>query len=112
MAQYVFPAPPSNIVGTGHGVYATTKADKKFQKVYKKALPFLGVSCKINQEWRTLPEMYQGLALSNFPLVALAKKVSFLLGNWGFLGQVPSDVLAMAYKNFVMEVGLYGCPLD
>ncbi len=26
VAQYVFPAPPSNIVGTGHGMYATVKA--------------------------------------------------------------------------------------
>ncbi len=26
VAQYVFPAPPSNIVGTGHSVYATVKA--------------------------------------------------------------------------------------
>jgi hypothetical protein len=52
-----------------------SKLDKKIQKVYKKALPFLGVNCMIKQEWRTLPEMYQGLTLPNFPLVALAMKV-------------------------------------
>jgi hypothetical protein len=60
---------------------------RKIQKVYKKALPFLGVNCKIKQEWRTLPEMYQGLVLPNFPLVALAKKVSFLLGKGGLLAR-------------------------
>ena len=57
------------------------KLDKKFQKVYEKALPFLGVNRKIKCEWRTLPEMYQGLGLPNFPLIALSSKISFLLGN-------------------------------
>ncbi len=45
-------------------------------------------------------------------LVALSEKVSFLLGNWGFLGQAHSDDLAMAYKKFLVKVGLYGSPLD
>jgi hypothetical protein len=44
--------------------------------------------------------------------MALAEKVSFLLGNWGFHGQVPSDALAMAYENLLIEVDLYGSPLD
>jgi hypothetical protein len=56
--------------------------------------------------------MYQGLALLNFPLVALAEKVSFFVGNWGFQGQAQSDALAMAYDFFLVEVGLYGSPLD
>ncbi len=56
--------------------------------------------------------MYQGLALPNFPLIALAEKASFLVGNWGFQGQAQSDALAMAYNNFLVEVGLYGSPLD
>ncbi len=45
------------------------------------------------------------------PLAALADKLSFLLGNWGFHGQAHSNALAMAYENFLMEVGLYGSPL-
>jgi hypothetical protein len=56
--------------------------------------------------------MYQGLSVPNFPLVTLAEMVSFLLGNWGFHSQVPSDALAMAYENLLVEVGLYGIPLD
>jgi hypothetical protein len=87
--------------------------DKCFQKVYEKALPLLRVNCKIKQEWRTLPKKYQGLAMPNVPLVALAEKVSFLLGNWGgFTGQAQSDTLAMTFDNFLLEVGLYGSPLD
>ncbi len=84
----------------------------KIQKVYEKALPFHGVNCKIKREWRSLPEIYQGLALPNFFLVALAEKMAFFLGNWGYLGQAPSDTLAMVYESFVMEVGLYGCLLE
>jgi hypothetical protein len=61
-----------------------TKLDTCFQRVYEKALPFLSVNCKIKKEWRTLLKMYQGLSLPNFPFVALAEKVSFLLGNRGF----------------------------
>jgi hypothetical protein len=55
------------------------KLDKSFQWVYEKTLPFLVVSCKIKKEWRTLPEMYQGIVLPNILLVALLAKVSFLL---------------------------------
>jgi hypothetical protein len=86
--------------------------DKCFQKVYKKALPLLGVNCKIKREWRTLPQKYQGLVMPNVSLAALAEKVSFLLGNWGFAGQAQSNALAMAFDNFLIEVGLYGSPLD
>jgi hypothetical protein len=82
-----------------------------FQKVYACALPFLGVSKKIKKEWCTLPESFQGLSLLFFPLVALLEKLSFLLGNWGFHGLAHSDALAMAFDNFLMEVGLYGSPL-
>jgi hypothetical protein len=89
-----------------------SKLDAKFQKVYAKALPFLGVNCKIKREWRTLPEMYQGLGLPNFPLLALSSKIFFLRGNWGFHGQAHSDCLAMAFDNFLVEVGLYGSPFD
>ncbi len=88
------------------------KLDKSFQRVYKKALPLLGVNCKIKKEWRTLPEMYQGLALPNILLVVLLEKASFLLSNWSFFGQAHSNALTMAYKNFLVDVGLYGSPLD
>jgi hypothetical protein len=86
--------------------------DVKFQKVYAKVLPYLGVSCKIQREWRSLPEMYQGLALLNFPLIALSEKLLFLLDNWGLRGRAQSDALAMAYENFLVEYGLYGSPLN
>jgi hypothetical protein len=44
-------------------------------------------------------------------LLSLSEKISFLLGNWGFLGQAHSDALSMAYENFLIKVGLYGTPL-
>jgi hypothetical protein len=50
--------------------------------------------------------------MPDVPLVALAEKVSFLLGNWGFTGQAHSNALAMAFDNFQIEVRLYGSPLD
>jgi hypothetical protein len=80
--------------------------DGCIQHFYVKALPFLGVNCKIKKKWKTLPEMYQGLALPNLPLVALSDKISFLLGNLGFNGQAHSSALAIAYDNFLVEVGL------
>jgi hypothetical protein len=55
--------------------------------------------------------MFQGLVLPSFPLIALSKKILFLLGNWGFHGPAHSDSLAMAYENFLLEVGLYSNPL-
>jgi hypothetical protein len=89
-----------------------SKLDAKIQKVYVKALPFLGVNCKIKHKWWTLSEMNQGLGLPSFPLIALLSKISFLLGNWGFHGQAHSDCLAMVFDNFLVEVGLYGSPFD
>jgi hypothetical protein len=47
------------------------KLDAMIQRVYAKALPYLGGNCNVKKEWRTLPERYQGLALPNFPLIAL-----------------------------------------
>jgi hypothetical protein len=56
--------------------------------------------------------MYQGLAMPNLPLVAMAEKLCFLLCNWDFQGLAHSNALAMAYDNFLVEVGLYGSPLS
>ena len=88
------------------------KLDAQYQRLYAKALPLLGVNSKIKREWRTLPEQYQGLGMPNVPLQALSEKLSFLVGNWGLAGQAHSDALAMAYENFIVEVGLYGSPLQ
>jgi hypothetical protein len=87
------------------------KLDAQVQRVYAKALPFLGVNSNIKKEWRTLPEQYQGLGMPNILLAALAEKLSFLVSNWGFHGQAHSDSLVIAYDNFLMEVGLYESPL-
>jgi hypothetical protein len=87
------------------------KLDTMIQRLYARALPFLGILCKIKKEWRTLPEMFQGLALPNFLLIALSEQILFLLGNWGFHGLAHSKSLAMAYENFLLEVGLYSDPL-
>ena len=93
-------------------ILSPPKMDTMYQRVFEKALPFLGVNRKIRKEWRTLPEMFYGLALPNFPLIALAEKISFMLGNWGNKGQAHSDAMAMAYENFIIEVGLYDNPLS
>ncbi len=50
--------------------------------------------------------------MPNVPLQALSEKLSFLVGNWGLAGQAHSDALAMAYENFIVEVGLYGFVLS
>jgi hypothetical protein len=107
---------PRRVRALGHGdwsKYASPprKLDTMYQRLFEKALPLLGVNRKITKEWRTLPEMYQGLALPNFPLIALAEKISFILANWGFQGVAHSDAMAMAYENFIIEVGLYDNPL-
>ena len=88
------------------------RLDAMIQRVYAKALPHLGVNRNIKKKWRTLPKRYQGLALPNFPLIALSEKVSFLLENWGFHGLAQIDGLALAYDNFIVEVGLYGTPFQ
>ena len=64
------------------------------------------------RQWQTLPEMYQGLGLPNFLLVALTSKISHILGNWRFHGQAHSDCLDMAFDNFLVEVALYSSPFD
>ncbi len=37
-----------------------------------------------------------------------------VISSWylGFYGQAHSDALAMAYENFLMEIGLYGSQLE
>jgi hypothetical protein len=85
--------------------------DAKIQGVYAQALLYLGVNRNIKWEWRTLPETYHGLGMPNMPLLSLSEKISLLLGNWGFLGQAHSNTVSMAYKKFLIEVGLYGTPL-
>ncbi len=59
------------------------RLDAMIQRVYAKALPHLGVNRNIKKEWRTLPERYLGLALPNFPLIALSAKVSFFARDMG-----------------------------
>jgi hypothetical protein len=88
------------------------KLDAMIQRIYARALPHLGVNRNIKKEWRTIPKRYQGLVLPNFPLIALSETVSFILENWGFLGQGQSDGLALAYDNFLVEVGLYNNPFQ
>jgi hypothetical protein len=56
--------------------------------------------------------MYQGLGLLCFPLVALAKKISFLQENWGSSDITQSDALSLAYDDFLMEVGFYRNPFS
>ena len=96
MVKLLFATSADDILGTSHGVYAPKKLDFQYQRIYARALPFLGVNSKIKREWRTLPEQYQGLGMPNFPLLALSEKLTFLVGNWGLIGQAHSDALAMA----------------
>jgi hypothetical protein len=45
--------------------------------------------------------------MANYALVSLASKFSFLQFNWGFKSP-HSSALMMAYKSFMIDVGLYG----
>jgi hypothetical protein len=44
--------------------------------------------------------MNQGLGLPCFPLVILAKKISFPEENWSSSGIAQSDALSLAYDDF------------
>jgi hypothetical protein len=49
--------------------------------------------------------------MANYALVSLASKLSFLQFDWGF--ESPhSSALMMAFKSFMIEVGLYGNMMD
>jgi hypothetical protein len=58
-----------------------------------------------------MPEQYQVLRMANYALASLASKLSFLQFNWGFKSP-HSSALMMAYKSFMIEVGLYGNTMD
>jgi hypothetical protein len=47
----------------------------------------------------------------NYALVSLSSKLSFLQFNWGFESPHFSPLM-MAYKSFMIEVGLYGNTID
>jgi hypothetical protein len=79
----------------------------QFQRVYFKCLPSLNVNCHIELPWRVIPEWYQGLGLTNFALVLLSSKLSFIQRTWG-LNNVDSRSLMMGYESFMVEIGLYG----
>jgi hypothetical protein len=69
------------------------------------------VNRHIDPPWRLLQEQYQGLGMTNYALVSLISKLSFLQSNWGFKAS-HSNPLMMAYKSFMIEVGLYGNTMD
>jgi hypothetical protein len=97
----------SNVMGISDCLYATNETGCDDPKSLCIRSTSSWSKLEYKKEWRTLPERYQGLALPNFPLIALSEKVSFILENWGFHGQAQSDGLALAYDNFLVEVGLY-----
>jgi hypothetical protein len=86
--------------------------EKKVQALYFKSLPLMGINGNRKKEWQSLPTMYQALGLPCFPLLALAKKKSFLKENWGSSGVAQSDAPSLAYDDFLMEVGLCGNPFS
>jgi hypothetical protein len=49
--------------------------------------------------------------MTNYTLVTLISKLSFLQSNWGFKAS-HSNALMMEYKYFMIEVGLYGNTMD
>ena len=54
-----------------------------------------------------IPEQYQGLGMTNFALISLASKLSYLQCNWGF-GAPHSNALMIGYESFIIEVDVYG----
>ena len=76
-------------------------------KVYYKALPLLGIRRSSKNEYRTLPERFQGLGLSDFVVLAFAYKIFFLQCHWGFEGTVARMVM-LTFETFMLEVRLLG----
>ncbi len=105
----LYPAISWGLVTT---ILPSATIEKKVQALYFKSLPLMGINGNIKKEWQSLPTMYQGLGLPCFPLVALAKKISFLRENRGNTGVAQSNALSLAYDDFIMEVVLYGNPLS
>jgi hypothetical protein len=102
---------PGMMWGIATVVMSPHRLLKQFQRVYFRCLPLLNVNCHIDLPWRLIPEQYQGLGMANHVLVSLASKLIFLQFNWGF--ESPhSSALMMAYKSFMIEVGLYGNIMD
>ncbi len=83
------------------------KLEAMMGKLYYKCLPLLGVNRNITTLWRTLPEMFHGLGMPDFVILAFANKVFLLQQHWGFDGPA-AELMTFAYKAFMLEVGLYG----
>ena len=98
---------PGMLWGLVSVVLSPLKLNEMMQKLYYKILPILGINCCITKAWRMLPEIYQGLGLLNFVVIAFAAKVYFLQSHWGFEG-ATSDAMQFAYEAFLVEIGLYG----
>jgi hypothetical protein len=102
---------PGMIWGIATVVTSPHKLLKQFQQLYFRCLPLLNVNCHIKLLWRLIPEQYKGLGIANYALVSLASKLSFLQFNWGFKA-FHSNASMMAYKSFMVEVGLYVNTMD
>ena len=97
---------PGMTLGIATVVMPPQKLLVQFQWVYFKCLPSLNVNCHIKLSWRVIPERYQGLGLTNFALVLLSSKLSFIQWTCG-LSNVDSRSLMMGYESFMVEIGLY-----
>jgi hypothetical protein len=92
-------------------IMSPQKLFDQFQRVYFRCLPLLNVNCHIDLPWHIIPEQYQGLGMTNYALVSLSLKLSFLQCNQGF-DIAHLKAMMMGYESFMIEVDLYGNTID
>ena len=63
-------------------VLAPKELNDTMQTLYAKILPLLCINRCITDAWRMPPEMYEGIGLPNFVVVAFATKIYFLQCHW------------------------------
>ncbi len=102
---------PGMMWGIATVVMSPQKILDQFQQVNFRCLPLLNVDCHIDLLWCIIPDQYQGLGMTNYALVSLSLKLSFLQCNWGF-DIAHLKAMMMGYESFMTEIGLFGNTMD
>ena len=84
-----------------------SELSEEMRKVMYRVLPHLGVNRNFKTEFCTLPRMFQGLGLVDWPVEKLAADVFIMLQHWNSSG-VLGCCLRDAYELLQMETGLEG----
>jgi hypothetical protein len=79
----------------------------EMRKILYRCLPCLGINRNYKTEFCTLPRMYQGLELVDWPIEKLAADIFVMLRFWDG-DNILSHLLRDAYELLQMETGLDG----